>query len=88
VSERGQGALIERMVHQHPGHALLAALGLLLIGMLVWSLAAVPQAHDWSTRHTVASDASNMAVQPATVLSLWHMSWRSPSRLLKLVGSV
>jgi len=54
VSERGQGALIERMVRQHPGHALLAALGLLLIGMLVWSLAAVPEAHDWSTRHTVA----------------------------------
>jgi signal transduction histidine kinase len=42
------------MIRQHPGHALLAALGLVLIGMLMWSMAAVPQVRDWSTRHTVA----------------------------------
>lgn len=54
MSEGERTGLVSRAWRLHPAHAGLALLGLLLIGMLAWSLAAVPVAKDVSTRHTQA----------------------------------
>jgi signal transduction histidine kinase len=54
VSEGGREGLVSRPWRLHPAHAGLALLGLLLIGMLAWSLAAVPVVKDLSTHHTQA----------------------------------